>query len=122
MTLHLRRPTFHFIAAVLALCSPFLTNAEERPEVEITNVTLKSDRRPVIEFTVKDAERHPIELSELDPESLQFSIATLKIAANGQSSYHNYILTNVKGEKYEFRGETRNPALAETLQRDVNRG
>src|SRR4029079_18852448 len=57
----------------------------------------------------------------LDPDSVGFTIAALRSTVSGEGRYYSYVLTNVKGKQYQYRGETRNPALPDTLQPDLDR-
>jgi OmcA/MtrC family decaheme c-type cytochrome len=90
--------------------------------VEIIGVTIRQDRRPVATFKLGDTKGHHVELSDLDPNSIKFTIAAIKADNTGATSYHNYILTKVSGKEYVFKGETKKPALAETLQPDYDQG
>ena len=63
-----------------------------------------------------------MELSDLDVDSIRFTIAAIKTEKNGETSYHNYILTPVKGRDYVYKGEARKPALGETLQPGFDNG
>ena len=90
--------------------------------VEIIGVTIRQDRRPVATFKLGDTKGRHVELSDLDPNSIKFTIAAIKADNTGATSYHNYILTKVSGKEYVFKGETKKPALAETLQPDFDQG
>ena len=90
--------------------------------VEIIGVTIRQDRRPVATFKLGDTKGHHVELSDLDPNSIKFTIAAIKADNTGATSYHNYILTKVSGKEFVFKGETKKPALAETLQPDFDQG
>jgi len=85
-------------------------------KAEITGVTIPADRRPLVNFTVSDANGKPLDLHDLDPQSVKFTIAALKTDKNGAADYHNYVLTKVAGKDYAFKGESKKPVLAETLQ------
>jgi OmcA/MtrC family decaheme c-type cytochrome len=91
-------------------------------KAEIIGVTIAANRRPVVTFKVSDAKGKPLELEELDPNSVKFTIAVLKIGKGGESDYQNYILTRVPGRDYLYRGENRKPDLSESLQPDLDQG
>lgn len=91
-------------------------------KAEIIGVTIAANRRPVVTFKVSDAKGKPLELEELDPNSVKFTIAVLKIGKGGESDYQNYILTKVPGRDYLDKGENRKPVLSESLQPDLDQG
>jgi OmcA/MtrC family decaheme c-type cytochrome len=91
-------------------------------KAEVISAKIGSDRRPVVVFRVSDAKGQPLDLDQLDPDSIKFTIASLKTSKGGESAYYNYILTNVAGKEYIYKGEAKKPAFAETMQPDVDRG
>jgi OmcA/MtrC family decaheme c-type cytochrome len=91
-------------------------------KAEITAVMIAANRPPVVTFNVRDVRGKPIDLEDLDPNSVKFTIAAQKVGKSGESDYQNYILTKVIGREYVYKGETRKPALAETLQPDYDQG
>ncbi|HEY2988527.1 MAG TPA: OmcA/MtrC family decaheme c-type cytochrome [Candidatus Binatia bacterium] len=91
-------------------------------KAEITGVAIPANRRPVVTFKITDAKGKPLELEELDPNSVKFTIAALTVAKSGEQDYRNYILAKVAGKDYVFKGESRKPALAETLQPSADDG
>lgn len=48
-------------------------------KAEIIGVTIAANRRPVVTFKVSDAKGKPLELEDIDPNSVKFTIAVLKI-------------------------------------------
>jgi hypothetical protein len=62
-------------------------------KAEIISVAIPAHRRPVVTFKVSDAKGKPIELEELDANSVKFTIAVLKTGKAGESDYQNYILS-----------------------------
>ena len=80
------------------------------------------NRRPVVTFTIKNTQGQPLELSDLDPNSIRFTIAALSSEKTGESSYRNYLLTNVSGKDYVYKGETRKPVIGEISQPDFDHG
>src|SRR5258706_7717402 len=91
-------------------------------KAQITAVAIPATRRPVVTFSVRDSGGKPLELADLDAESVKFTIAALKTDKSGARDYSNYILTKVAGKNFSFKGESHKPALAETAQPDVDRG
>src|SRR5262245_29817732 len=91
-------------------------------KAEIISVTIPANRRPVVTFKASDAKGKPVELEELDANSVKFTIAFLKTGKAGESEYQNYILTKVTGQDYFYRGENRKPVLAETMQPGFDQG
>ncbi len=91
-------------------------------KAEITAVSIPGNRRPVVTFKISDLRGKPLELDALDPNSVKFTIAVLKIAKSGEADYSNYVLTKVAGKDYVYKGETKKPALSETLQPDMDHG
>jgi len=91
-------------------------------KAEIVGVKIPDNRRSVVTFRVNDSKGKPLNIEDLDPDSVRFTIAAVEVGKNGESDYHNYILSKVAGKEYVYKGETRKPALAETLQPDYDRG
>ena len=91
-------------------------------KAEIIGVSVPGSRRPVVAFKISDSRGKPLELEDLDPNSVKFTLAALKTGKNGDRDYANYILSRVAGKDYTYKGETKKPALAETLQPDVDQG
>ncbi len=113
------------LLALTALPMPLVYSQETSGgglKAEITAVAIPTNRRPVVTFKIADAKGKPLDLEDLDPDSLKFTIAALNVEKNGERSYHNYILTKVAGKDYVFKGETRKPAVAETAQTDTDQG
>jgi OmcA/MtrC family decaheme c-type cytochrome len=91
-------------------------------KAEITGVAIPADRRPVVTFKIADAKGKPLDLEDLDPNSVKFTIAALKVGKSGEQDYRNYILAKVTGKDFVFKGATKKPALAETLQPGFDQG
>ena len=98
------------------------SSAQSGLKATITLVAIPNDRRPVVTFKITDVKGKPLELDDLDPDSVKFTIAALRVGKNGERDYHNYILTKVAGKEYLFKGETRKPVMTETLQPDSDQG
>jgi hypothetical protein len=54
---------------------------------QITGVAIPASRRPVVTFKVSDASGKPVDLEDLDPDSVKFTIAALKVAKSGETDY-----------------------------------
>jgi OmcA/MtrC family decaheme c-type cytochrome len=91
-------------------------------KAEVIGAKIGSDRRPVVIFRISDSKGQPLDLDHLDPDSIKFTVATLQTGKGGESEYYNYILTDVGGKEYVYKGEARKPALAKTIQPDLDRG
>ncbi len=85
-------------------------------KMEITKVEIPpGDNKPVVTFTVRDTRGNPVKASDWDANSLRFTIARLSVDKDtGLTEYENYIVTDVKGAEYTFKGEKKQPALATT--------
>ena len=90
--------------------------------VEIIEARIGVDRRPVVTFKITDAIGKPLDIEDLDPNSAKFALAAITRTTGGETSYHNYILAKVSGKDYVYKGETRSPASAESLQPNFDRG
>ncbi|HEY1234593.1 MAG TPA: OmcA/MtrC family decaheme c-type cytochrome, partial [Candidatus Binatia bacterium] len=89
---------------------------------EIIEARIGADRRAVVTIQVTDDRNRALEIDDLDDGSIKFTIAALRADTRGESSYRNYILTSVEGKEFVFKGDKRQPALAQTLQPDFDRG
>ena len=116
-----RQTLFLFMFMVAAAPTAYGQSSVGGLRAEITAVTIPANRRPVVTFKVSDAKGRPIQLEDLDPDSVKFTIAVLKAGKSGEGDYQNYILTKVASRDYVYKGETRKPALTETLQPDFDR-
>ena len=88
-------------------------------KAEITAVTIPADRRPVVSFTISDANGKALELQDLDPQSVKFTIAALKTGNNGAADYHNYVLAKVAGKDYVFKGESKSRRWRRRFSREA---
>ena len=91
-------------------------------KAEIVIAKVDTHRRPSVTFKISDAQGTPLDFKDIDGESLKFTIAVIKEEKAGATQYQNYILANVIGGQFSFRGETRKPALSQTQQPTVDRG
>ena len=112
------------VSIVLAFWSSRLVYAEPVAglRVEIIEARIGVDRRPVVTFKITDAIGKPLDIEDLDPNSAKFALAAIKAQPGGETSYHNYILAKVSGKDYVYKGETRSPASAESLQPNFDLG
>src|SRR5947207_12093687 len=68
-------------------------------KAEIIAVSI-SGSRPVVTFKISDAKGNPLDITDLDPNSVKFTMAVLRKEKDGGQDYHNYILTKVAGKEY----------------------
>ena len=111
---------FRFIFLIGVICAVvsalYAQNAADGGlKAEIIAVSI-SGSRPVVTFKISDAKGNPLDIADLDPNSVKFTMAVLRKEKDGGQDYYNYILTKVAGKEYVYKGETRKPVLAETLQ------
>jgi len=115
-----------FLILSLTFATAPAAHGQSAPEsglkAEITAVAIPANRRPIVTFKIADAKGKPLDLEDLDPNSVKFTIAALTVAKSGERDYRNYILARVAGKDFVFKGETRKPALAETLQPGADEG
>jgi hypothetical protein len=116
--------SFAALAIVLAFWPNRLAYAEPAagPRAEIVGARIGADRRAIATIKLSDAKGQPLDLDNLDSDSVKFTIAVIRAVKSGETSYHNYILTRVTGNEFVHKGETRKPALTATLQPDFDRG
>jgi hypothetical protein len=116
--------SFAALAIVLAVWANRLAYAEPAagPRAEIVGARIGADRRAIATIKLSDAKGQPLDLDNLDSDSVKFTIAVIRAVKSGETSYHNYILTRVTGNEFVYKGETRKPALTATLQPDFDRG
>ena len=89
---------------VVCLFIPQLTLANDRLNVQITSVKFTLDRRPAVTFKVTTAKNNLGELAALAAESVSFTIAAIERDTNGDTRYHNYVLSKVSGKSYVYKG------------------
>jgi OmcA/MtrC family decaheme c-type cytochrome len=106
----------------LLLSLPPSVDAQSAPGLKavIDGVKLDAERRSVVTFKLSDSQGKPLDLNDLDPNSVKFTIAAIKEDKNDATRYHNYILTKVSGKEFVYKGETKKPTLTETLQPDFD--
>ena len=110
------------LRSLLFVLAPTLGLADDGVNSQITSVRFTTDRRPVVTFKINDVKGKPLDIEDLDPNSVKFTIAAIKAETGGETSYHNYILTKVSGKDYVYKNQIRPPRLAESLQPDFDRG
>src|SRR5256885_17120962 len=72
-------------------------------KAEITGVAIPADRRPIVTFKIADAKGKPLEPGDLDPDSVKFTLAALKVGQHGEREYRNSILAKTAGKDYVLR-------------------
>jgi OmcA/MtrC family decaheme c-type cytochrome len=107
---------------IVCLFIPRPSLASGQLTVQISSVKITSDRRPVVTFKVITAKNNPLELGDLNPDDVKFTIAAIERDTNGATRYHNYILSQISGKAYLYQGKTRKPVITETVQPDVDHG
>jgi OmcA/MtrC family decaheme c-type cytochrome len=110
------------LLGIVCFFIPRLTLANDLFNVQITSVKLTRDRRPIVTFKANAANINSLQLADLDADSVEFTIAAIERDSNGATRYHNYVLSKVSGKPYLYKGGSRTPALAETLQPDMDQG
>ncbi len=86
-------------------------------KLEISKVEISSENKPVVTFKVTDDRSNLIRPSDWDAGSLRFTIA--KIVTDKDtflSRFESYIVQDVKGAGYTYKGEKKQPALASAKQ------
>ncbi len=83
-------------------------------KMEITKVEIPpADNKPIVTFTVKDDRGNLVKSSDWDANSLRFGIARLSVdKETNLTEYENYIVSDVKGSDYVYKGQTTKPTLA----------
>ena len=114
----------HALRLVTILAWPVLLEGQTTAglSVSITGARVAADHRPVVTFKLNDSRGTPLDVTNVDGNSLKFTIAVIKEEKSGATNYHNYILTKVSGKEFVFRGEPKQPTLAETLQPHFDQG
>ena len=95
------RPKAFSLVLLFLSFSFFLTAAEldfaqrasgQGLKAEITRVKIPRNRRAVVTFKISDSKGKPLTIKDLDQRGIQFTMATIKVGENGETSYHNYVL------------------------------
>jgi len=85
-------------------------------QMMIDSVVIGGDRKPVVDFTLKDAQGTPLEIADLDGAP-SFVIGWITTdPATGLTRYQSHIVRDVAGASYTFNGQTTAPALASAPQ------
>ncbi len=80
-------------------------------KLDISKVEIGSDNKPVVTFKMTDATGNPLKVSDLDANSLRFTMAKIvSDTASGLTHYENYFVQDVKGAPYIYKGQTMQPA------------
>jgi OmcA/MtrC family decaheme c-type cytochrome len=101
-----------------------LSHADSAPglRAEIIEARIGEGRRAVATIKLSNGNGSALDLTDLDAGSVKFTIAAIVKANNGETAYHNYVLSRVAGREFAYKGEIRQPAIVETLQPGVDRG
>ena len=93
-----------FLILALTLATAPAAHGQSAPDgslkAEITAVAIPANRRPIVTFKIADAKGKPLDLDDLDPNSVKFTIAALTVAKSGERDYRNYILAKVAGKDF----------------------
>ncbi len=86
-------------------------------QMQISKVEIGADNKPVVTFKLTDAKGVPFKASDLDANSLRFTLAKIVLDKDtGLTHYENYFVNQVKGTEFTFNGQKKQPALATTTQ------
>jgi OmcA/MtrC family decaheme c-type cytochrome len=86
-------------------------------KLNISKVEINTDSKPVVTFSLTDDKGIRVRPSELDANSLRFTIAKLvPDKETGLSNFDNYIVLDVKGNPYTFNGAQKQPAMPTAKQ------
>ncbi len=90
-------------------------------KLEISQVEIGADNKPVVTFKMTDASGNPLQVSDLDANSLRFTMAKIVTdTGSGLTHYENYFVTDAKGAPYTYKGQTMQPAQQTMSQVVVN--
>jgi hypothetical protein len=77
----------------------------------ITNVSIGSDRKPVVTFTLADAGGKPLAITDLDGYP-RFTIAYIREDPDSKlTEYVSYVVADAAGAPFQLNGKTVQPAL-----------
>jgi len=99
-------------------------------KLQIQAVDIPSDRRPVVTFRITDDAGNPLKLTDVDDLSkevpvpgvmnVRFTIAYLKTDADSKlTEWLNYVLAPVQGQPFTFKGELKQPFIAQGTQPNI---
>jgi OmcA/MtrC family decaheme c-type cytochrome len=91
-------------------------------QMMIDSVRIGGDRKPVVDFTLSDAEGKPLEIADLDgPPS--FVLGWIETdPSTGLTRYQSHILRTVAGAPYTYNGQSLDPTLASATQVGTDQG
>lgn len=99
------------------------TPASSGVKLAVTGASLPGDRKPVVSFKLTDDNGSPLRLSDLDANSLRFTIAVLKQEdGTGRTFWENPITNAVRGAEYTKDGQRIKPALESVAQPTADSG
>ncbi|MBI2864157.1 MAG: OmcA/MtrC family decaheme c-type cytochrome [Chloroflexi bacterium] len=117
-----------FMVVYQLVHSNSVVNGESTPatggvKLAITSASIPGDRKPVVSFKLTDAKGSPLRLTDVDANSLRFDIAVLKQeTGTGRTFWENFVVNQVQGRDFVFKGETRKPALDTATQPGADSG
>ncbi|MBI2918254.1 MAG: hypothetical protein HYY01_09685, partial [Chloroflexi bacterium] len=99
-------------------------------KMAITKAEIPADRKPVVTFTLSDGAGKPLKLADVDDFSkavpapgvmnVRFTIAYLKQDPNSKlTEWLSYVLAPGQGQPYTFKGEQKQPAIAQGTQPNI---
>ncbi|MBI4303987.1 MAG: OmcA/MtrC family decaheme c-type cytochrome [Chloroflexi bacterium] len=95
-------------------------------KMTITKVVIPGDLKPVVTFKLNDNTGAPLKIEDLDKLEIpgampaRFTIAYLKQdAQTGLTEWLSYVLAPAKGQPYTFKGQQKQPAIAEGTQPNI---
>jgi len=92
-------------------------------KLKITKVELPADNKPAITFRITDDKGGPLKPTDLDANSIRFTLAELVVDKDsGLMQYHSYVTREVKGAEFTFNGEKKQPGAARATQATLDTG
>ncbi|MDO8635292.1 MAG: hypothetical protein Q7R34_03475, partial [Dehalococcoidia bacterium] len=80
----------------------------------ISNVDIAADGKVTVSYKLTDDKGNPFNRTDLDANSERFSIARIESdSASGLTRWLSYVLSDLKGAKFTFKGKEMEPKLAE---------
>lgn len=80
----------------------------------ISKVAISADNKVTITYKLTDDKGNPFNRANLDANSERFSVARIEVDnESGNTQWLSYVLANVRGAPFTFKGKQMQPALAE---------
>ncbi|HET7771100.1 MAG TPA: OmcA/MtrC family decaheme c-type cytochrome [Chloroflexota bacterium] len=104
--------------------APPLASPAADVKLSITRAEIPADRKPVVTFTLTNKAGSPLKLTDVDDFSavvpvpgvrnVRFTIGYIQTDPNSKlTSWQSYVLAPAQGQPYPFKGETRQPVIAQ---------